>query len=408
MLGFNRPFLKIILHEPYRLFFPLGILFGLIGIGHWFFYAVGLLPAFSVYFHGFLQTHLYLGCFVSGFLFTSVPRFSNAHHATRPEVMSMSIILIALFLFLSLNFWIAEGLTYIAFLIAVGRFIVVRFRSDLAAKEPTEFVWIPMGILQGIVGTLIYMAARLRWVAVWLLQVGKEMSQLGFILCIVLGVGGFLAPRLMGRQKLQIRPLQGNTLEKIEWVRKRRMMIHGFAALLIFISFWLEGLNFRVISFLLRALVITSELCWTGSLPFPPRVKDIHAMPLWISFWMVTIGSWALVFFPDQRITMLHFIFIGGFSLMIFSVATVVIFSHAGQAARLHRKFWVLRFLLFSILFSLAFRIAASYFPEKYFSMIGHASAFWLLPALLWLMAMLPKILKVPDHPEKEDISCSP
>ncbi len=406
MLQRNRPFLKSVVAEPYRLFFPLGILFGIIGIGHWLFYALGWTANFSVYFHGFLQTHLYLGCFASGFLFTSVPRFSQSHPATWLEVAAMTVILLALFIFISFNFWIAEGFTYIFFLIAIGRFIVVRFRTDMAQKEPTEFVWIPLGILHGILGTLIYLGARLGWVEPWLLEVGKEMSQLGFILCVVLGVGGFLAPRLMGTQKLQIRPVLGNTLEKTQWIRKRRMMIHGLAGFIIFISFWLEGLNFKIAGFLLRALVITSELMWTGSLPFPPKVKDIHATPLWISMWMVTIGSWALVFFPDQKIAMLHFIFIGGFSLMIFSVSTVVILSHAGQSVRLHHKFWVMRFLLFSILFSLAFRIAASYFPERFFPILAHASAFWLAPALLWFIFMLPKILTVPNHPESNDISC--
>jgi uncharacterized protein involved in response to NO len=376
------------------------------GIGHWLFYSIGWLPTYSVYFHSFLQVHVYLGCFVAGFLFTSIPRFSGAHHANVVEVLSMMVILISIFTFLALGIWLGASISYLAFLISIGRFIITRFRKEMASKEPAEFVWLPMGILHGIIGTLIYIAARLRWTPVWMFEVGEEMTELGFILCAVLGIGGFLGPRLMGRQKLFIRPMKGNTLERIAFVRKKRMAIHFIAGLVLFSSFWLEGLEKRVLGFSLRAAVITFEFIWTGSLPFPPRTQGLHAKLLWISIWMVALGSWALALFPDQEKAMLHIIFIGGFSLMIFAVATVVVLSHCGEAARLEHKIWALRIILLSIIFALIFRVSAAYFPEYYFSILAHASGLWLLAGLIWFIFALPKVVTIPANPEKEDAPC--
>ncbi len=398
--------LTVILNEPYRIFFPLGMIIGLVGIGHWLFYSLGLRSTYSVYFHSFLQMHVFLGCFVAGFLLTSIPRFSGARHATLPEVLAILLLLLIQLVFLSTGVWLGAALCYIAFLLSMGCFIVVRFRKEKVREEPTEFVWIPMGIFHGITGTIIYAAARLRWAPAWMLEVGEEMTELGFIFCVVLGIGGFLAPRLLGRQKLLVRPIEGHSLEKISKIRRRRMAVHLMAGLILFVSFWLEGLEARVLSFTLRALVITAEFVWTGSLPFPPRTEGAHAKLLWLSIWMVAAGSWVLVFFPDQEKTMLHIIFIGGFSLMIFSVATVVVLSHAGEAARLHHRIWTLRVVLVAVLSALTCRIIASYFPEQYFSILAHASAFWILAAISWLILAVPKLLTVPGSIPTEDGSC--
>ncbi|MBI4431667.1 MAG: NnrS family protein [Candidatus Omnitrophica bacterium] len=387
-----------VLREPYRIFFPAGMLFGLIGVGHWLFYGIGLLPAYSIYFHSYLQMHVYLGCFAAGFLFTSIPRFSGAPHATLAEVVLMSFILISIALFLGFGIWMGAGLSYIAFLLAIGRFVAVRFHKELAAREPTEFVWIPLGIFHGVVGTLIYLAARLRWTPVWMFEVGEEMSELGFIICVVLGIGGFLVPRLMGRQKLLVKPFEGHSLEFAKRIRRQRMILHITAGILLFISFWLEGLDLKVQSFALRAVIITAELVWTGSLPFPPRAEGAHAKFLWLSMWMIVIGSWALVLFPEQEKTMLHFIFVGGFSLMIFSVSTVVVLSHAGQAHRLQHGIWALRIIIFCVASALGFRIAAPYFPERFFSLLAHGAVFWFVAGIAWLLFALPKITRVP-HP---------
>jgi len=82
----ERVMLKVICREPYRLFFPLGILMGTVGISHWLFYALGWMKSYSGFFHSSIQILSYMNCFIIGFLLTALPRFTGAKHATKNEL----------------------------------------------------------------------------------------------------------------------------------------------------------------------------------------------------------------------------------------------------------------------------------------------------------------------------------
>lgn len=51
----------------------------------------------------------------------------------------------------------------------------------------------------------------------------------------------------------------------------------------------------------------------------------------------IFLGSWAAFIFSSYRVAMLHLVFLGGYSLMTFTVATMVITSHAGKSEQLRR-----------------------------------------------------------------------
>lgn len=67
--------IRRIAEEPYRIFFPLAILGGMIGVTHWLFYAMDWIPHYSMLFHSSVQIQAYMGSFVLGFLLTALPRF---------------------------------------------------------------------------------------------------------------------------------------------------------------------------------------------------------------------------------------------------------------------------------------------------------------------------------------------
>src|SRR5262249_58192926 len=46
--------------EPFRAFFPLGVLLGWVGIGHWLLYSVGMTTTYSCMLHGLVQTQAFL------------------------------------------------------------------------------------------------------------------------------------------------------------------------------------------------------------------------------------------------------------------------------------------------------------------------------------------------------------
>src|SRR4051812_38435254 len=83
--------------NPFRLFFPLGILFGIIGVGHWVLWSVGWkIPEIALA-HAALQTQGFLASFVIGFLMTAFPRFTGTWPATKAEISIMMVAYLAFF-----------------------------------------------------------------------------------------------------------------------------------------------------------------------------------------------------------------------------------------------------------------------------------------------------------------------
>src|SRR3989338_4311737 len=80
--------------EPFRLFFPLGTLLGLVGINHWLVYALGWAGSSSGFFHAGIQVGGYMLGFIAGFLLTALPRFASTAPASSAELA----VFLALFL----------------------------------------------------------------------------------------------------------------------------------------------------------------------------------------------------------------------------------------------------------------------------------------------------------------------
>jgi uncharacterized protein involved in response to NO len=137
----------------------------------------------------------------------------------------------------------------------------------------------------------------------------------------------------------------------------------------------------------------------TGILKFV-RECDLYARLAWVSAWMVALGYWGAALFSDYAIMMLHITFIGGFSLMTFAVASMVILSHAGEGDRLKGPLWILWVVGIGVAAALVQRILVEFFPDKYSQVLGVAAALWIVAALMWLVYMLPFLMRVPEEDE--------
>jgi len=388
--------------EPYRLFFPLGILIAIVGVGHWPAYAFGWNAQYSSFFHSSIQTQVYMTCFIIGFLMTAMPKFASAPHATQGEVLRFLGFILGNTIALSFGKWIAAEICFAGVLISLLLFAKKRIAARTqSALPPLEFIWIPIAILHGLTGTILMILIQLKKAPQVWFQVAKLMSEQGFILCVVIGVGGFLAPRLMGTFRTYAKPGQLPQDPALVKIRQMVLLGHVFAGGLFFASFWI-GMRHLDFSYFLRASIITGEYLWTCSYLIPPRSKDFYAKLIWISLWMVVLGSWSAAFFSSYRTAMLHLIFIGGFSLMIFSVATMVVLSHGGEPEKIRRPLAILWISGIGVAGSLACRIAASFAPEKYFLLLGIAGILWTVTAGLWFFFVFPKIFKSMSSAELE------
>lgn len=389
--------------EPFRALFPLGALFGVVGVGHWFLYASHVTTASSSFFHASMQVGAFMFCFISGFLLTALPRFTATAPASSAELIRVIGFLLGYVVFLSLGWYAATQMCFIGLLVSLVGFAGKRFaqkKSELG--PPPAFAWIPIALLHGIIGSGLAMANHLSALPALALAIGRPMMQQGFLLGIVLGVGGFLAPRLMGRMELFDKAAGADAPTAAIQQKKRAVVIHEIAGGVFFLTFVFEGFGWIQPAYLLRALVVTADLGWSTHFFRRPNVRDGYVMLVWMSLWAVCLGLWGAGFWPRYRIALLHITFLGGFSLMVFAVATMVVLSHGGQGPRLQKPLGILRLVGFGIGAAILLRLGADFIPAHYFKLLGAASLIWVLVSASWLLFALPHVLRAAPEEEFE------
>lgn len=386
----RRDIIQLICREPYRLFFPLGVCMGTIGVSPWLLYAFGLTETYSSFFHSSVQMLVYMNCFISGFLTTFIPRVTGTSFAERKEILSFLFAILGALIFLYRGAWVmAEGcyiLWLVLLVVFIGRRILKKRKEGLdAGPPPIELMWIPWAVFHGILGTLLLILGQLKVISPLGIRVGKPMMEQGLLLSVVMGIGGFLIPRIMGTY----RP------GKIPFV-------HLLCAAGLLVSFVIEGLGYLSWGYGLRALVITVIFYVTGIVQRLGGPLALYAWLARIAAWMIALGLWAAALFSDYRVAVLHIAFIGGFSLLTFAIATMVVMSHSGAGERLRQPLWILWAVICGIALVVVKRIAVIFYPEIYFTFLGWASTLWIITAFCWLGFMIPYLLKVPEGDEFE------
>jgi uncharacterized protein involved in response to NO len=382
--------------EPFRIFFPLGVLLGLVGVNYWLVYALGAEGSFSRLTHAGLQAGGYMGGFILGFLLTALPRFSSTRPATSWELSLFLALFLAQPLLLFLGRHAEAQAVFAALLLALAVFVGRRFaRRSAGAGPPPEFIWILIAIGFGLLGWLLVSVSQGGWLPIRWATAGWQLSHQGFLLAIVLGVGGFMTPRLMGRGFLLANPTSVSD-EQVGRLRRRRVLMHLAAALVLLASFLIETPGAIAQAYALRAAVVTAELSWTTQFFRPPASRDRYVTYVWVSLWLIVLGLWAASILPRYRIVMLHLMFLGGFSLMTFAVGTMVALSHGGGGQRLAGPIWQLDLIGVGMAAAIITRLLSEGVPKHYFFFLGGAAICWSISAIAWLSLTLPYILAVP------------
>ena len=186
--------------EPFRIFFPLGLLLGMTGVALWplfVWHAIGFYPANA---HVRLMIEGLMGSFIIGFLGTAGPRLLDAS----PLIAAETSVLIALQVasaFLHLIQRQTAG--DVVFLVLLLFFLGMMARRARSAHDlpPPQFVLVLFGLLNAIAGTFLITAAKSMTNGLFANQLGSLMLNEGFVLFPILGVGAFFFPKLLGGAK---------------------------------------------------------------------------------------------------------------------------------------------------------------------------------------------------------------
>ena len=389
MHALSSPSWTLFRSEPYRLLFPIGWLWAVVGTWHWIALHLGWTTDFGVLYHGYLQTLGFGGCMATGFLLTALPFFLASQPAKTLELV------LAIILALALGATAIAGVlhgTLFAFLLLVillAAFILRRF--DARNGAPPPLTYIVVGLFHGFIGAILALAPIPLWP-----RLGDRMIEQGFLLSMMLGLGSFLGARFLGTFQppaFLFRMKPGRPMVPPPVTMQRIFLLGG---ILLFLSFWLEAGVSPLAGKALRAAVVSFQFFGFARIHRTPQPSLWTTHLLRASYWFTVLGLWLAALWPAQEIAALHVTYIGGFGLMILIIGVRVITNHGGL-----ESWWVtLRYPLIAIALgtaaAMAFRIAAPLLGAKYLSLLAAAALAWLVALLTWGVLLLPRV--TPRH----------
>jgi uncharacterized protein involved in response to NO len=372
--------------DPYRLFFPLGISFGLAGVSIWPLYYFGLTAGYSGRAHALVQTEGFLYAFVAGFLLTAVPRFTGTDAPSRLTQFVLAGALTVLVVASELQAFALGAAIFVAVHFTLLVLVARRFARRQHNPPPT-FVLIGLGLLAGALGAVLNFGVAWNIVpASWDL-LGKRLLTEGMMMLLVLGIGGFLGPRLLGFAALPEFAVGGGRTERppaparLEGIVALRWAAAGLAIVLSLVAEYGFGAAGMVV---VRSVVVTAVILGTLQLWRLPIVRTTLSWCVWIAHWLIVASVWLIALAPRYRVDFLHVLFVGGFSLLILAVGTRVTLSHGGHDLRQEQRSWPLRAGLTMGLTAMLARIGAPFAPDVYFEHLAYAAVLWIGGMIAW------------------------
>lgn len=374
--------------EPFRLFFPLAAMMGVLGVFHWVLYGAGVLSGYLASFHAVTQMQSFLLAFAAGFLLTAIPKRTRTAPATAAELGALAALVPGVS---AAELAGAPALAQILYAAAIGllaQFAVRRFLGRAAGRRPpASFVLVPIGLAAGVTGAALRVASLRDLAPSWAGSLGRSLALEGVFTCLVLGIGGFFfALALHGDPPPDLGAQRGEARKAAALAAAGALVIGG----LVMQERGLvrEGLA-------LRAIVAAGVLAGARGLARPAR-PGANRRTVWLSAWAVPLGLALAAAFPDDRVAWMHVTFIGGFGLLAFAVAAHVTLGHSGHEAARDGRPW--QALAFGALFGAAMilRVTLARVPELYFGWLAAAAALWLAGAVVWAVFLLPRMWRPP------------
>lgn len=362
--------------DPYRAFFPLGILLAWAGVLHWLLLATGVIGEYRSIFHAFAQIEGFMTCFATGFLFTLIPRRTGTAPPAAWQLAVAMVAPVAIVIAAWFELWALSQVPWLVLMAVLIQFAVSRFRAPSAGLQvPDSFVWVVMALLMGIGGSIVAgVGAALGEEMFWVHDLGRAVILQGMFTGFVLGVGGMLLPVITrGTPPLgAIRP------------SSRAKLLHLLAASAFIATFFVETLVSVRLGFALRAAIVLAVLLAAAEIWRLPTVPGLHRRFIWLAAWMLPLGDACVALFPQYPKAGLHVVFIGCFALLALCISIHVMLSHGGAPELLNRWPWPVALMGALLLTALLLRALVNLDPPHTYRWLGGAAAAFLLATLVW------------------------
>ncbi len=374
--------------EPFRIFFPVGLLLGAIGVALWPLFVWHAIEFYPAQAHVRLMIEGLMGSFIIGFLGTAGPRLLDAPPLVAVETCALlALQIVSAFLHLTQRQTAGDIVFLVLLLLFLGLIARrARARHDL---PPPQFVLVFFGFVNAIAGIFLVTAAKSMVNGLFANQLGNLMLNEGFVLFPILGVGAFFFPKLLGGAKPRPSDLR---IAASLWVKRSAIAV--VTAVVIWSSFVLEAIGWIRTAALVRSLTTLTYFVIQGHLlekPSPANAGFL-AQCFRLGAWLLVAGLFLPAALPGYRLANLHLTFIGGFSIILFTVSTRVILGHAGQSHLFRKRLRFLIAALALLVIAMIARVGADFIPPARNSHLVYAALIWILAAAVWLVALGPKL----------------
>ena len=346
-------------------------------------HAIGFYPAQA---HVRLMIEGLMGSFIIGFLGTAGPRLLDASPLLAAETCALPVLqIVSAFLHLIQRQTAGD----IVFLVLLLFFIGMMARRARARHDlpPPQFVLVLFGLVNAMAGIFLITAAKSLTNGLFANQLGSLMLNEGFVLFPILGVGAFFFPKLLGGAKPEPSDLR---IAATLWLK--RAAIAAVTGVVIWTSFVLEALGWIRTAAAVRGLTTLTYFVVQGHLLNKPSGPPFLAQCFRLGALLLVAGLFLPAALPGYRLANLHLTFIGGFSIILFTVSTRVIIGHAGQSHLFRKRLRFLVAALALLVVAMVARVGADFFPRVRNSHLGYAALIWILAAMVWACALGPKL----------------
>ncbi len=374
--------------EPFRIFFPAGVLAGMTGVSLWPLYFWHLTEWYPGQTHARIMIDGLFGGFVLGFLGTAMPRMLSARPIRSWEVWPLVT------LHLAMVFTFAAGKVFygdvLFLLLLTGFFACVAARvAQRKDTPPPGFVLVGLSFLCVTIGTILAIMQNYREMDGFWVFLQRLLSYQGFVLLPILGIGPFILPRFFGMQSHHDFPEM--LVPSGQWLRKALLAL-GAGALVIG-SFVVEAKGWTRMGHAIRFGATLAYLLLEMPFHRAPKVQNPFGAAIRVAFAGILAGFLAVAIFPAYRTGLLHLTLVGGFAVITFVVATRVVFGHSGNLGLLQgRNRWVLTSVGL-MLFAMVTRISGDFWPKIMSSHYIYGAVIWIIGVLIWSGYVLPKVL---------------
>jgi uncharacterized protein involved in response to NO len=376
----RRRALAQISEEPFRIFFPTGAALGIIGVSLWVLYYLGAGVPYPNVTHARVMIEGLMASFIFGFLGTAGPRLTSAPPFSAAEIGTVfTLDLLAAGAHTGGAHRLGD-ICFVVCLLLFARMLLRRFRQR-KDNPPPNFILVAAGLLSGIIGAaLLAYSEEAQYSSAY--QSGSALLNECFVLLPILGVAPFFIGRLLD--------LPGSDLPESrafsrEW--KRQAAFNALIGAAIVATFLIEtagpsgAARIRVAAI---GVYLAARMPWRG--------RTFLADYLRAGLLFILAGFTMMALWPNYRLGSLHTVFITGFNLIVFTVATRVVLGHSGNLDRLKTRLWF--FIAMSALLFLAMvsRITADLAPGARIIHLLGAAICWLIASLLWMIKVAPKV----------------